>query len=160
MKVAAYSTPDSVDNFENEARALLRRATVLVVSIVDAFTQELRDEVAVGAVQLDAVQSGVLSAQRAPAKGLHDFGDLLLRHTLALEAVKRIFFVSRAEPDRVLDTPDIALPAAVAELQNVLASKFVNPLAELTPERDAIVAVDRRVVRQDAAADMNRHERG
>ena len=65
----------------------------------------------------------------------------------------------RAQAQRVVDRRDVALPSAMAELEDVLAVVFVHRLAERAPERDAIVADDRGVVRQDAPARMHRHER-
>jgi hypothetical protein len=46
----------------------------------------------------------------------------------------------------------------MTELEDVLAVVFVHGLAERAPERNAIVADDRGVVRQDASAGMHRHE--
>ena len=47
----------------------------------------------------------------------------------------------------------------MAELHDELAVVLVDALADLTPERDLVVVVDHRVVRQDAAAHVHRHER-
>ena len=54
---------------------------------------------------------------------------------------------------------NVALPAAVTELHDELAVVLVDRRANRAPERDALVAVDRRVVRNDAPARMHRHER-
>ena len=47
----------------------------------------------------------------------------------------------------------------MAELEDVLAVVLVHGLAQRAPERNAIVAHDRRVIGQDAPARMHRHER-
>jgi hypothetical protein len=47
----------------------------------------------------------------------------------------------------------------VTELHDEFAVVRVNRLADSAPERDAIVSVNRGVVRDDAAAGMNRDER-
>jgi hypothetical protein len=73
--------------------------------------------------------------------------------------LERIVLVGRAQPYGIVNRRNVALPPAVAELKDVLAVVRVYLLAELPPERDAVVADDRGVVRQDAAARMNRHER-
>src|SRR5262249_25001990 len=115
---------------------------------------------AVRAVQLHAVEARLARAPRA----LGERGDRLLdvgrRHPLAFEPVQRIRLVRGAQADRVLDAGNVALPAAVTELHDVLAVVPVNGLADFSPERNALVAVDGRVVRDDAAAQLHRHERG
>ena len=57
---------DRVDRFEREARAVLDRAAVGILALVRAVAQELVDQVAVGGVDLDAVEAGAL-ARCAPA---------------------------------------------------------------------------------------------
>ena len=52
-------------DLEHEAGAVLERAAVLVLAVVDRRAEELRDQVAVGAVQLDAVQPGLARAPGA-----------------------------------------------------------------------------------------------
>ena len=56
---------DRPHDLEDEAGAVLERAAVLVVAIVDRRAEELGDQVAVGAVQLDAVEPGLARAPRA-----------------------------------------------------------------------------------------------
>jgi hypothetical protein len=45
-------------------------------------------------------------------------------------------------------------------LQDVLAALGMYRFDHVVPEVDAIVAIDRRVVRQDAAANVDRYMRG
>ena len=47
---------DRVDHFEQEARAVLDAAAVSVGALVGAVAQELIDQIAIGAVHLDAVE--------------------------------------------------------------------------------------------------------
>ena len=153
VEIAADLGANGADDLEHEARAVLELAAVLVLAVVDRRAEELRDEIAVRAVQLDAVRAGLARAARALAERLDDVLDLLDGHPLALESVQRILVVGRAQTLGVLDAGHVALTAAVAELQDVLAVALaMHLLDELLPERNARVAVDRRVVRHDAAA--------
>ena len=65
-----------------------------------------------------------------------------MRHPLAREPVHRLGFVGRAEPFSELEAADVALAAARGQLDDVLAVVLVDPLAELAPERDPVVAID------------------
>ena len=53
---------DRGEDLDEEPRPVLRRAAVLVLAQVGGRRQELADEVAVGAVQLDAVEPARLDA--------------------------------------------------------------------------------------------------
>ena len=53
-----------VDHLEQEARAVGDRAAIRVGALVGAVAQELIDEVAVRAMQFDAVEPGVFRAPR------------------------------------------------------------------------------------------------
>src|SRR5262249_39517735 len=107
----------------------------------------------------DAVRGGFTRPARAGGKRPDGLLDLAARHPLAFEAVQRVRLVGRAEPLRVLDSRNIPLAAAVAELDDETAVVLVHPVGDLAPERDALVAIDGRVVRQDAPAKLDRHER-
>jgi hypothetical protein len=69
--------------------------------------------------------------------------------------VQRIALRGRAEPARELDSGEVALPAAVRELEDVPATVLVDAPPELPPERDPVVALDRGVAGDDQAAPVD-----
>ena len=75
------------------------------------------------------------------------------------ESVERIGLPRRTQRRRDLEPRDVALPAAVGELNDVPAVVLVHATAELAPERDLVVAVDTRIVRHDPASQVDRHPR-
>ena len=97
------------------------------VAVVDRRAEELRDQVAVGAVQLDAVEPGLARAPRALGERGDDLLDLrrsvIRSHSKPCSGSR---LVGRAEPLRILDAADVALPAAVAELQDEPAVVLVH----------------------------------
>ena len=80
VKVAPDLLPDRAHDLEDEPRAIFERAAVIVLAIVDGRAQELRDEIPVRAVQLDAVEPRLARAPRALGKGVDGFADLRDRH--------------------------------------------------------------------------------
>ncbi len=160
VEVVSHALPDRADHLDDEAGTILERAAVLVLPVVDRGAEELGDQVAVGPVQLDAVEARLPRAPGPFRERLHRFLNLRHRHALALEAVRRVRLVRRAQTDGVFDAAQIALAATMAELQDVLAVVLVHRLPERTPERDVPVVVDCGVVRHDAAAQMNGDEGG
>jgi hypothetical protein len=87
MKVAADARTNRTHDLEHEARAVLERSAELVLPIVDGGAEELRDQIAVGAVQLDAIESSLARAPRPFGKRVDDLPDLLLGGTLASESM-------------------------------------------------------------------------
>ena len=65
-----------VGAFEHEASAVFDGASVLVGAVVGAVLEKLVEEIAVGAVELDAVESGGLGVLCAAAEGFDDAFDL------------------------------------------------------------------------------------
>ena len=158
VEVRADLAPDRSHHLEQEPGPSRQRAAVGVAPVVDRRAQELREEVAVAGVQLDAVESGLPSAPGPGGVLLNHVGDLGRRHLPARQAVHGVWPIGAAEPrlSRVLDAGDVALTTAVAELQDELAVVLVHPLADGAPEGHLVVGVDVGVVGQDAAAYVDR----
>ena len=65
VEVVADALPDGADDLEDEAGAVFERSAVVVLPVVDRRAEELRNQVAVGAVQLDAVEPRLARPPRA-----------------------------------------------------------------------------------------------
>ena len=153
--VRADLGPDRAHDVEREASAVLERAAVVVVAVVDARGEKLRDQVAVAPVHLDPVRAGFAGAVGSPTEVADDLTDLLHRHPLAGEAVQGLSLPRRAQALRVLDPADVALPSRVRDLDDVAAVVLVNSGYELAPEGDAVVPVDVGVARDDQSPRMD-----
>lgn len=68
---------DGLDDLEQQTGAVLERAAVMVGALVGDRGQELVDQVAVGAVDLDSVHTGLVGADGALGERLHDLRDLV-----------------------------------------------------------------------------------
>ena len=110
-------------------------------------------------MDLDAVEPRRADAGRGPGERAHDVGDLDGSHRLAREPVHGVALPGRAEPRLELEAADVALAAAVGELDDVEAAVRVDAFPQLAPECDALVAVGGRVAGNDPAADVDGHER-
>ena len=75
--------PDGRDDLQDEARPVLLGAAVLVRPLVGKGGEELVQQVAVGAVDLDGVESRLFRPRRRPAEGVDHEGDPLPAHLLA-----------------------------------------------------------------------------
>ena len=104
--------------------------------------------------------AGLARPARALGEAVDELADLVDGHPLALEPVDRLRLVGRAPALLELDAAEVALPAREGELDDVPAVVLVDALDELAPERDGLVAVDVRVVRDDQAARVDRRVRG
>ena len=76
MESAAHACADRADHFQQKARAILQRPAVFIGAIVDAGGEELGEQVAVGRVELDTVQTGLATAPRRVAVRQHQLFDL------------------------------------------------------------------------------------
>ena len=114
--------PDRAHDLEPEAGAVLERAAVDVLAVVDRRGEELRRQHAVGAGDLDPVEPGLLRAPRRLREHLDDVGDLLHRHRLGREAVER-FRLARGRQRLVpLEERHDPLPPGVDDLEDVPAA--------------------------------------
>ena len=128
--------PDRLDGVEEQPRAVLERPAVLVLALVDGRGEELREEVAVRAVDLDAVEPCLPGAAGPRGERALDRLQVGPGRALGLEAVQRVGLARRGEPLAVRERGDVALAPGVRELDDVLAVVLVDALAELAPERD------------------------
>jgi hypothetical protein len=128
VKVPADLRADGPHDVEHEPGAILERAAVLVLAIVDRRTEELGDQVAVRPMQLDAIEACLARAPRPLGKGRDDFANLRDRRAFAAETVGRIALVGGAEAGRILDAGDVPLPPAVTELHQEPAVVLVHRL--------------------------------
>jgi hypothetical protein len=161
VEVVAHLFTDGLDDLVQEAVAVAQRAAVIVLAVVDAGAEELGEEIAVGSVQLDAVETRLARPAGALGEHVDQVLDLVRGGGLAEQPVEGVVAARRRQPlvHQVLDATHVPLPARVAELHDELAVVLVDLLADFAPEGDPVVVVDHRVVRQDAAAAMNGYER-
>src|SRR4051812_33764827 len=112
MEISADTGTDGADHFQQEARAVLQgpateggmeadtlwqreaRAVrgppaILVGAIVDAGREKLGEQVAVGCMQLDAVEAGLARAPGAGSERVHELLDLWLAGGPAEKTVQR-----------------------------------------------------------------------
>ena len=76
MEVVADARTDRPDHFQQEARAILQRPAILVGAVVDAGGEKLGEQVAVGCMQLDAIEPGLARAPGAGGERIHELIDL------------------------------------------------------------------------------------
>ena len=96
MKVATDHVADRIDDLQQKARAIVQAAAVVVLAVVDGGAEELGDQIAVGGMQLDAVEPGLLGAPSAEGECLDRLLDLGTRHGATEKAVQRLALASRA----------------------------------------------------------------
>ena len=109
-------------------------------------------------MKFNPIESGFPGAPCSSGELLDSFPDVRSRHPPARKAMQRIRLVGRADAVGLLNTGDIPLSSAVAQLQNELAIEFMNTPAQFTPEWNSFVLVDRGVIRKNSAADRHRHK--
>ena len=151
----------AVDDPQQEARAVLERAAPRVRAPVCERREELRDEVAVGRVDLHAVEASALRGdgrRDEPADGLLD----LLRRDLDGPLEHRGEAAHFQRRDHEHAEPRVDLPAGVADLHDDLratALRSRRPLADgreigLRLEYHAARARERAVVDHDVAREQ------
>ena len=160
MEAAADLGADRPDDVEEEARAVGQRAAVLVLAVVDARAQELGEQIAVGGVQLDAVEARFARPPGAAGEGADRVVDLRPAHRPAQEAVQQFLAAGRRQnrPRVIVHARDVHLPPGMGELHDEFAVvEAVHGFAERLPVGDELVAVDGGVAGDDAAFHQHRH---
>jgi hypothetical protein len=90
---------DGVGDFEQQARSVLDRSAIAVAAFVRTVLQELIDQIAVGAVDFDAIEARRLGADRTLAELLDDLPDLRNLECAARRRLDPAFFGE----DEILD---------------------------------------------------------
>src|SRR3954447_1535729 len=93
MKVVADLAANGAYDLQHEARPLLGAAAVLILAVVDAGTEKLRDQVPVRPVQFDAIKPGRPSTTGALGELLNDFVDLGHGHSLGEDSVEDVLLI-------------------------------------------------------------------
>ena len=152
VEVVADRGADGADDLEREPRAVLERAAVLVRPVVDRGAEELGDQVAVAAVDLDAVEPGLAHAARRLGEGVDDLVDLRPRSSARTRTRGSAPACrSSSAPSRTRCRRCRAGGPRRRSGRCTTQSCSCTLLAELAPERDLVVVVEVRVVGDDAA---------
>ena len=144
----------------SRTKRVLDRTTIVVGTVVDPRAEELRDQITVRAMQLDAVEAGLARPSRGLGELLDDVIDFRDGHGPREYSVEIVLPVGRALSgfEQILDATHVLLPAGMAELHDEAAVVSVNALADLSPEGNFVVVIDHRVADQDASAHGDRSE--
>ncbi len=117
-------------DFETEAGAIFQAAAVFVRAPVFERRVELRDQIAVRGVDLDAIEPGLLRAQRGGDVRGDGLGDARLRHLLRHDGLERGLVDrmrnGRRRNRRLAANVDARMAAAVAELDRGLGAAAVD----------------------------------
>ena len=144
---------DRVDDREREAHPVLEAAAEAVGPHVQERAHELRQEVAVGGVQLDRVEARLLDPPGGLAEEvdeLEDLGDRRLADLLALLLGVLVDDLVAGRPRQLQDAVrgaegvvagDRALAAGMLELDGAFRAVAVHPLGQPGEARDVVVAV-------------------
>ena len=159
-EVVADLGADRAHDLEREARAVLQRAAVLVLTVVDRRREELGEEHAVRACELHAVEAGFAratgslrrtpdDAAGSPRRVMRVAGKPLTGSARSLEL----------HAGQRLQAGHHPLAAGEDELDDVAAIELVDAPAQLAPERERLVGVDVRVAGDDVPAGVHRRVR-
>ena len=165
---AAPHLAHRLEHLEQQAGAVLARAAVGAAALVAAVTQELVEQVAVGAVHLHAVEAGgagVLGgAREAGDDGRQLVVVQLARHHVGLLALGRVHLVAgdreRARRHRLAAVVEqrVAGAAAVPDLQHDAPAGGMHRVGDLLPAGDLGLGVDAGLVPEGGVA-LHRHRR-
>ena len=133
-EVLADPLAHSSDDLDGEANSVVVGPSPLIGALVGPGGDELVDQIALGAHDLDAVITGVLSQGRAPREVVDRLLDLRAAHRLGrVEGDRRL---DRARPDEV-GVEGIA--SEVEDLEADLAARCVDGLGHQPVTRDLLV---------------------
>ena len=144
---------DRVDDREREAHPVLEAAAEPVGAHVEERAHELGEQVAVGGVELDGVEAGLLDPPGGLAEEvdqLEDLGDRGGPDLLALLLGVLVDDLVAGRPGQLEDAVrgaqrvvarDGALAAGMLELDRALRAVAVHPLGQAGEARDVVVAV-------------------
>ncbi len=121
-RLAGQTLQNGVDDLEREAQAVLDRAAVDVGALVRAVAQELVDQIAVGAVDLDAVEARALGA--------------IARHARSRRRCRRSRAISSARGSEVSAKPlsmKVLVLAAIAEGATGAPPSGCSEVCEMRP---------------------------
>jgi hypothetical protein len=112
-EIATNGSLNRLDYFQQETGAMFERATILILSIVDRAAEELREEIAIGRVQLNAIEFGLRNPFGCFGEQVHNFANARRRHRPRTQAVKEIASVGGAVrlSSQVFDPAHVLLPA-------------------------------------------------
>ena len=138
-----------------KARAVFGASAVFVGAFVEDGREELREQEAVGSVQLDAVRAAFLHAQRRGREFAAHARHVVRGHRAALDIAARQSYAARREP-RGFGEGRVQSAAGMAELDNQLRAALVYRVGEAADFADASVAVEPPLARRGAsfAADV------
>ena len=133
---------NACDDLGDDAKAVLKAATILVCSLVGVGREELLQQVAMRAVQLDTIEARALGTNCAFDKLLDYMLDLFRRERAGLR-LRLLARNRRRRDNRLSAEKDIGcLPAWVMQLQECLGTMAVNCLSKTRELRDVAIARD------------------
>ena len=142
----------------HEAGAAFEAAAVAVRPVVAGGRQELRDQVAVGAVQLDPAEARALQPLRALRIARDDARDFVLGERLGAVPVERFRLRGRAARHGI-EAPEL-LAADVAELSDQPAAVALHRLGPAREPAQVGLVVDADQDRRAAAGRVDVHQLG
>ena len=135
----AHRTAHGRDDFQDEAHPVFFGASVGVRSLIREGGKELRQQVSMGAVDLDGIEARLFRPDRGPGEGVDHGGDSVRAHRLA-----GLVQYGAGDCGRRLRHPAgghlEGLPAGVVELQGGLCPLPVHGVGELCQAGDEIIA--------------------
>ena len=134
-------------HLQRKAQALVKCAAILVLAAVKGRRQELVDQIAVGAVDLDRVEPGFLGAAGSLPKGFHQVLDLGDCQGMGHHAHTCIGD-GRGGDDKAARVLGLGADTAVVELERNLGPMLVYGRGQPPKAGDLVVIVD---------ADLGRH---